>query len=240
LNEQHCYRVARILHSLGSSLRQLNNYYLGLKLEPVGGPELHPRYFPSIYAYRDASEVIVDYKYVTPLERDATCVTFLAETLVTPVKSIVVKFVERYNDAAHKLLEDADAAPRLLYCGKVGVRVGDPTYGHLKMVVMEYLDGKTADQVRELHQLPPTFLEEVRGILNRLHDNGFVFGDLRGANIMITNNGKVKFVDFDWAGNENVSRYPLFLSRQIQWPEGVEGLAVMKKSHDLDMLNMLV
>jgi len=240
LNEQHCYRVARILYSLGRALSNLKEYYLGLKLEQIRGPELHPRYFPSIYAYRDASGMIVNYKYMKPLERDATCVTFLAKTLETPAKSIVVKFVERYNDAAHKLLEEVDAAPRLLYYGIVGVRDGDPTYGHLKMVVMEYLDGMTADQARNLRQLPPTFLAEVRGILKRLHDDDFVFGDLRGANIMITKNNKVKFVDFDWAGKEGVSRYPLFLSHQIQWPEGVEGLGVMKKSHDIDMLKMLV
>jgi RIO-like serine/threonine protein kinase len=109
------------------------------------------------------------------------------------------------------------------------------------MVVMEYLDGMTANQAQKLYQLPPTFLEEVQRILNHLHDNDLVFGDLRGVNIMITRNEKVKFVDFDWAGKAGVSRYPLLLSRQIQWPDGVgDGLAVMKKEHDLDMLTRLV
>jgi serine/threonine protein kinase len=96
-------------------------------------------------------------------------------------------------------------------------------------------------KAQKLDQLPPTFLEEVRRILNHLHYNDLVFGDLRGANIMITRNNKVKFVDFDWAGNEGVSRYPLLLSQQIQWPDGVgDGLTVMKKEHDLDMLTRLV
>lgn len=241
LNERHFYRVAHILYSLGRSIHRLHDYYLGLKLDRIEITELHPRYFPSIRAYRDDSGVIVNFVYIEPLERDATCVTFLAKTVEAPSKSIVVKFVERYGVAAHKLLEKTDAAPRLLYYGKVGVSDGDPTYGHLNMVVMEYLDGMTANQAKKLRQLPPTFLEEVQTILNQLHENGLVFGDLRDVNVMITKNNKVKFIDFDWAGEEGVSRYPLLLSRQIKWPEGVvEGLAVMKKQHDLDMLKRLV
>ena len=99
----------------------------------------------------------------------------------------------------------------------------------------------TANQAQKLDQLPPAFLEDVQRILSHLHDNDLVFGDVRSANIMITRNHKVKFVDFDWAGKAGVSRYPLLLSQQIQWPDGVgDGLAVMEKQHDLDMLTRLV
>ena len=176
-----------------------------------------------------------------PLERDATCVTFLAKTLEASPKSIVVKFVERYGVAAHKLLEKIHAAPRLLYYDKVGINDDDPTYGRLRMVVMEYLDGMTANQAQKLDHLPLTFLKDVQRLLSHLHDNDLVFGDVRSANIMITRNHKVKFVDFDWAGKSGVSHYPLLLSQQIQWPDGVgDGLAVMEKQHDLDMLTRLV
>jgi len=106
---------------------------------------------------------------------------------------------------------------------------------------MEYLDGMTGNQAQKLDQLPPTFLDNVQTILSHLHDNDLVFGDVRSANIMITRNHKVKFVDFDWAGKAGVSCYPLLLSQQIQWPDGVgDGLAVMEKQHDLDMLTRLV
>jgi RIO-like serine/threonine protein kinase len=120
---------------------------------------------------------------------------------------------------------------QLLYYGRIGVSDDDPTYGHLRMLVMEYLDGMMANHAQRLDQLPPTFLEVVQTILNQLHDNDLVFGDLHGANIMITSSNKVKFVDFDWAGKEGVSCYPLLLSQQIQWPDGGgEGLAVIKKN----------
>jgi len=69
-----------------------------------------------------------------PLERDATCTTCLAKTLDASPKFIVVKFVERYDLDAHKLLEEMDAAPRLLYYGKVDISDDDPIYGRLRMV----------------------------------------------------------------------------------------------------------
>lgn len=170
LNEPHYYRVARIFHSLGRNLLKPNDYYLALKVDNFGQTELHPRYFPSIHDYHDASGAIVDFTYIRPLERDAICVTFQAKTLEASSKFIVVKFVERYGEAAHKLLEEVDAAPRLLYYGKAGVSDGDPTYGHLRMVMMEYLDGLTAHQAQSLGQLQPTFIEEVRQILKHMHD----------------------------------------------------------------------
>jgi hypothetical protein len=240
LNERHCYRVAHILHSLGRSLLKLNDYYLGLRPELIGTQGLHPRYFPSIRAYRDPTGGIVNFTYIRPLERDPTCVTFLARTSEASAKNIVVKFVERYGEAAHRLLEKTDAAPRLFYCGKPGVCEGSPTYGHICMVVMEYLDGMTAEQAQRPHQLPSTLFYDIQDILNHLHENDFVFGDLRSTNIMITKNNKVKFIDFDWAGKAGVSRYPLLLSQQISWAGGVKGLAVMEKQHDLDMLERLV
>ena len=241
LNEQHCYCVTHILHSLGRSIVKLNKYYLGLELDNIGKHELHLCYLPSIQTYRDASGIIVDFAYVKPLEQDATCVMFLAKTLEASPKSIAVKFVEHYGVAAHKLLEEMHAAPWLLYYRKVGISDDDPSYGHLRMVVMEYLDGMMANQAQKLDHLLPIFLEDVQRILSHLHDNELVFGDVHSANIMITRNHKAKFVDFDWAGKAGVSCYPLLLSQQIQWPDGVgDGLTVMEKQHDLDLLTRLV
>jgi serine/threonine protein kinase len=96
--------------------------------------------------------------------------------------------------AAHKLLEKIHAAPRLLYYDKVGINDDNPTYVHLRMVLMKYLDGMTVNQAQKLDQLPLAFLEDVQRILSHLHDNNLVFGDVRSANIMITRNHKVKLL----------------------------------------------
>ena len=51
-----------------------------------------------------------------------------------------------------------------------------------------------------------------------LHGQGYVFGDLRGPNIMITKNEKVKLTCVHMK-----SRYPLLISRNLMWPAGVGG-----------------
>ncbi|KAF8797534.1 hypothetical protein BYT27DRAFT_7204326 [Phlegmacium glaucopus] len=133
-------------------------------------------------------------------------------------------------------------APKLLHYGKVGgIRDSDLSRGHLYMVVMDYVDGMTADIAHLRKLLPPNFLDQVKGILTRLHDHGYVFGDLRGPNIMVTKDDKVMFIDFDWVGKDGECRYPIIMAQSINWPEGVRnGLGVMKKEHDLHMLLQLV
>ena len=46
----------------------------------------------------------------------------------------------------------------------------------------------------------------------------------------------VKFVDFDWAGEHGVSRYPLFMSCQVDWAEGAGDQKVMMRQQDIEHL----
>jgi len=74
-----------------------------------------------------------------------------------------------------------------------------------------------------------------------LHQADYVFGDLRGPNVMITKNNEVMFIDFDMVGKHGESTYPIMMSPSIQWADGVaDGLCVMLKEHDLEMLKRLV
>jgi serine/threonine protein kinase len=212
LNEPHCNRVAHIMHSLRRNVEKLRGYYVGLKVIATDPEDLHPRFFPSIRAYRDEDR-IVEFKYTKPLELDSTCVTFLAKTTSGIPKDIVVKFVQRYGEAAHRLLTRENLALQLFYYGKLGVLEGDPSYGHLRMVVMEYIDGETIAKVTR--RIPPTWVDQVRRALDILHSHGYIFGDLRQPNIMVTKNREVKLIDFDWAGIQQVSRYPLLISPSI-------------------------
>jgi serine/threonine protein kinase len=241
LNEMNCDRVARIMNSLRMNVHKLRDYYRGLKVIAVGANEIHPRFFPSVRAYRDAKGEVVDFKYIEPLELNSTCVTFLAQTLGDSPKSVVVKFVERYGADAHRILAKANLAPELLYFGKIGVQDGDPSYGHLRMVVMQYIYGIKLDELqRHWHEeFPATLKAQIQLALKHLHDNGFVFGDLRAPNIMITENGEIKLIDFDWAGVHGKSQYPLLLSPILEWPANVKGSSVMETWHDNDMLTRL-
>lgn len=242
-NEPSIYRIARILHAFGLSTRSLAAYYQSLIIQP------HPireRFFPSINTYREADNSIVKFKFIRHLEPHSICITFLAVTEAPGSKIIVVKFVHRYNEEAHRLLADRDMAPKLLYCGEVGsIRAsaraehGHPK-DHLHMIVMDYVDGLRADIAHWHKSLPQNFLEQVKAILAHLHDHDYVFGDLRGQNIMVTKNDRVLFIDFDWVGKDGESRYPIIMAESIDWPEGVkDGLGVMKKEHDMYMLKRL-
>ncbi|KAG0697260.1 hypothetical protein DFH29DRAFT_946970 [Suillus ampliporus] len=110
-------------------------------------------------------------------------------------------------------MAEAGFAPKLLYYGKIDVVKGIPSYGGLRMVVMEYVDGMTAHSAL---QLPPSFHQELMKVIEYCHDKGFVFGDLRKPNVMITKDGKVQLIDFDWAGREGKVAYPVPISSAIE------------------------
>ena len=239
LNDVHCRRVARVMYALQKNVVRLRNYYTGLSLVTASPDELPPRFCPSVREYRDEDQSLVEFKYRRPLEDHPACVTFLAETVEERPKSVVVKFVQRYGEEAHRILAREGMSPKLFYYGGIGARDGDPSYGALRMVVMEYIEGTTLGEAKKLLQVPSSAKGQIKEALKHLHNNGLVFGDLRPPNIIITDNGDVKLVDFDWAGVHGESQYPFLLSSVLQWPDGVEGLAIMETRHDIDMLEQL-
>ena len=239
-NDEAIHRNARILYALTRSLRRLDSFYQSLKIhsQPDNPKKLEPHYFPSINAYCGSDGAIIKFTFIIPLELDSVCTTFLAKTEGSASELIVVKFVHRYNKEAHELLAAKGMVPKLLYCNKVGVRNGDPSYDHLCMIVMDFVDGET---VEKAETLPPTLGQQIRDILAILHKADYVFGDLRGPNAMITKNNEVMFIDFDMVGKHGESTYHIMMSPSIQWANGVaDGLHIMRKEHDFEMLERLV
>jgi serine/threonine protein kinase len=238
LNESHITNVARIFYALKASLGKLNSYYE--KVQPAGDLPVDSRYFPSITAYRHSNEVI-HFEYVGYLENCPDCITLRARTNTEPAQDIVVKFVDRYGERAHRLLADKDLAPNILFCGSPRLDDEQPSYHSISMVVMEYIDGEPLAQVKEEMNAQTTekVQLELRRALDLLHDHGLVFGDLRPPNVMITKAQEVKLIDFNWAGEKGQAKYPYLISPGVDWPEGVKALAVMKTDHDLDMLSKL-
>src|SRR5258705_79319 len=107
------------------------------------------------------------------------------------------------------------------------------------MVVMEYIDSSTlaAAKCDMDEETKERVRSQVERALEILHGCGLVFGDLCLPNIIIiTKDGKVRLIDFNWAGEEGQATYPSLISPEIPWPEGVEALAVIKREHDLGML----
>jgi hypothetical protein len=140
------------MHSLGRNVERLRKYYIELKVT-TSPRDLHPYFFPSIRAYHDENDRVIKFKYVHPLEQEPMCVTFLAKTNTDTPKLVVVKFVERYGEEAHCLLARENLAPQIFYYGKIGVLEGDPSYEHLRMVVMEHINGETLNRAKHVPPL---------------------------------------------------------------------------------------
>jgi serine/threonine protein kinase len=238
LSESHIAHVAGVLWALKTSLGILHSYYENL--HPTSHSLANSRYFPSIMTYPDGNGAVVEFDYVGFLENTPDCATLRARTKAG--RNIVVKFVERYGERAHRVLAGEGLAPALLYCGSPCSDQKDPSYQSISMVVMEYVDGDTLAVKRGSgidEVTVKTVRSEVQRALELLHDQGLVFGDLRRPNIMITKDGRVKLIDFNWAGEEGQAKYPSLISQEIHWPEGVKAVAVIRREHDLAMLRSL-
>ncbi|KAJ6567373.1 hypothetical protein DFH09DRAFT_1156775 [Mycena vulgaris] len=194
------------------------------------------RFFPSPNSFISCGTP-VHFEYLEALERDAACVTFLCRTQEDQPRSVVVKFTQTYCPEAHKLLAQQGHAPELLYCGPVDHSDSAPSYQLLKMIVMEYIDGKTAAQLQD--KLPEDFAQQLTKIVSVLHDDGYVFGDLRWPNLMVAG-GQVKLIDFDWAGKAGCATYPIHLAHDIAWPAGATAMGKIEKEHDIEMLKGLI
>lgn len=218
--------LARCFNALRDGLRTLDDFYGGLKIVPSD-----QHIYPFHRSYTDSQKRTVFFKYIRRLHE--TKHIYLAENEADGVR-LVVKFVEHYNEKAHKLLAEFNLAPKL-------VHYSDAEYWPYGVVVMEYVKGET---VHERYGPTDTFPEhiyaQVKTAIDKLHQESIVFGDLRRANIMITDDDdKVKVIDFDWCGEDGMGKYPPSLNDSIGWHQGVERNGIMLKAHDTHMLDML-
>ncbi|GJJ08153.1 hypothetical protein Clacol_002361 [Clathrus columnatus] len=191
---------------LRESLKQLASFYQNslADIRPwVPGP--HPRLYPYPTSYpHPSTRREVKFEYQKALEPDAECVTFLARTFEEEPKNIIVKYVGRYGEEAHKFLANLNYAPRLYYHGPLpnsarlvgSISAEDQETSKLclrpetmHMVVMEFI--KSDDKAKPLR-------EKLEEILLELHGEGYAFGDLRSQNVLVDTDGNVKLIDFDW------------------------------------------
>ena len=142
----------------------------------------------------------------------------------------LVKFVRQYYPELHGICAISGHAPALL----AYERLPGGWYG----VAMEYRTDAIPitmhDCISEHFERWKTDLQE---LVARFHDEGFVHGDLRDANILSGDDGCVKLVDFDWGGRDGEVSYPTpRLNRELVDGRSSEGLRIMK-ADDLRILN---
>jgi len=83
---------------------------------------------------------------------------------------------------------------------------------------------------------------KVEEIIQHLHGNRLVHGDVRDTNLLVRTDGEVgcMLVDFDWAGKEGEARYPINVNHTgIKQPDRAEDEQLIKKKHDVEMINIM-
>jgi hypothetical protein len=235
--------VAKIFYVVARAIRTLREYYHFLHPRDQREPHTllpNPTYLPNsplvgslVFQNRvDFPRINSDGKSSSNYRRSI----FLAEYDEQPV---LVKFCESYSEDAHRTLADLGLAPVLHFCSLV---IGD-----IFMVVMDRVNSRDAyDEFRD-RDLPSTVLNDVKLALERLHDAGLVYGDVRRPNIMVYKSQEKGeewrglLIDFDWAGPVGKAKYPAMLNKSgdINWADGVAPGAEIKKEHDLDMFEKL-
>ena len=149
----------------------------------------------------------------------------------------LAKFAQHYGIRVHEAWASIGLAPHsptatALQCD-------------LQLVTMELL----SDEWKFLNDLEPAVVQETRPYVMAalqqaqqilLANGGIsVHGDLRQTNVAVQrgeNGWMVKFVDYYWAGLAGLHRFPPFMNSQIDWPDGVQLLAIMYPQHDTDLL----
>jgi serine/threonine protein kinase len=153
-------------------------------------------------------------------------------------EKICIKFVHCYSVEVHKFCTSINCAPRLLGFESLG--------GGWHMVVMEDLSAGDYFDLFGSSLAPDrvaAIKERLDQVLVQMHQQGLVHGDLRDANVMVTNDPTpaVMLVDFDWAGRIGEARYPINVNRgDVYRPEGAVDNELILAEHDMWMLTQLI
>jgi serine/threonine protein kinase len=180
-------------------------------------------------------------------------------------RPVFIKYAHYYCEEAHVLLAQNGLAPI--------IHVASTTMdGDYRLIVMDrivdcetldqwcgrkgYVKRQQTSQVRLKEDRQYQFImKRVEDAVRILHENGFVFGDLRANNIIVKESQPkqqqlqqehgegisidVYLIDFDWAGKENQDVYHTVPNDRIRWHEDVHPNNVLKKDHDLLWLRRL-
>ncbi|KAH7918819.1 hypothetical protein BV22DRAFT_1075898 [Leucogyrophana mollusca] len=216
--------AARHMCAMKKAVHSLQEYYQAYP--PPASSLSHSQLFPyrTYFTSRaDGSRQDFEYTWQPSLER------LLFFGTLRDKNDICVKFVRSYSDTAHALCASMGRAPAL--------RGFERLPGGWLMVVMDAL---RADDYLDFRGSEPSsvLLAGIKETLTRLHDAGYVHGDVRNKNIMVSKHDNMRFmlVDFDLAGKIGEVRYPMHLNRELWWPEGAVDYALISADHDIAML----
>ena len=115
------------------------------------------------------------------------------------------------------------------------------------MVVMEYLPPETYRVLGPGDGSNPDLRAEIWRVVEVLHGEGFVHGDIRDVNMMTRHQWSseedarnVLLLDFDWAGRQDTTEYPPNVNPGVGRHEEAKDGALIKQEHDRFMVDCIV
>jgi eukaryotic-like serine/threonine-protein kinase len=121
-------------------------------------------------------------------------------------RKVAIKILHRElsvnKDVRERFLREGQAANAVGHPGAVAVLDDDVSEDGAAFLVMELLDGGSAEELAERRggRLPLADVcaigEQLLGVLEAAHKNGIVHRDIKPANLFITRHGRVKVLDF--------------------------------------------
>lgn len=231
--------AARFFGAFKKAVDRLREYYSNLDRGLVDHLDPAFPYKCDFLSRKDGSTV--RFTYNTDIQPRADRLMFFGRT-VDSRQRICIKYTRRYCVEAH------------LYCASVGhapmVLGYEVLPGGWHMVVMEEIQlgpyGTYSNRFDKSDKFSPK--EKVRPmveeLVQKLHAKGFVHGDIRDTNLLVTKEEvqevDFKLVDFDWAGVAGEVRYPMNVNHvRISRPETAQDGELVTKEHDIEMLHTL-
>ncbi|KAJ7291104.1 hypothetical protein C8J57DRAFT_1491611 [Mycena rebaudengoi] len=191
--------------------------------------------------------------------RHAVFVAWVEELGGIPTEEVVVKFTKRYNTTAHTKLAALGLAPQLYYHAAVrggllmtalhsaGLVFGDLRLPNIMIRVGERDDNGGSSKAQG-HGYADASPRSDRGSMDtgsrgaaskssssntKEHDGKPADSDSGGINV------HALLIDFDWAAEDGVGRYPATISTSDEWAPTVVPFGLMHKAHDLYCLDLL-
>jgi serine/threonine protein kinase len=233
--------IASSLDALKKIISRLERYSQDLAtLATLVTTSSKMRMFPYPTSYEDETKVEIRFTYRSRIDDK---LIFRAAVNGSDEDTLCIKFTRRYSEKAHRLLAELGHAPRL--------RAVSSLPGGWIMIVM---DLSRYDPLYLL-PFPPRSASEskhvvrskIRDIVQKLHDNNLVHGDIRDINILVDrktiiskDSCAIHLLDFDWAGTEGEVRYPERVNtKSVRRPDGVSDRELITKGHDMAMVDFL-